>query len=114
MHEVGIVRSALEAAVHAAERASANRIVRIRLRVGAMAGVVPDAMDFAFEALSVGTMAEGAVLECETVPLRCRCVSGCPEFEPTGAVFECPVCGKFSSELLQGRELELAQVEVED
>ena len=114
MHEVGILTQALEMAEEAAARESARRILRLKLRVGALAGVVPEAMAFAFDVVSKGTLAEGGVFEWEEVAVLCRCRSGCPDFHPEDtAVFACPVCGTPSWEVLEGRELHLIEVEVE-
>lgn len=100
-------------AVEAAEREKARRITRLRLQIGELAGVVPEAMSFAFDIASAGTMAEGAVFEWDAVRVRCKCLSGCGEFEPDSFIFSCPVCGSLSTELLAGRELHLIDIEIE-
>lgn len=100
-------------AAEAAEKEGARRIVGLTLEVGEMAGVVPEAMDFAFEPAAKGTIAEGARFTWSVVPVRCRCAAGCPDFEPGAAVFRCPVCGRVSTEVLQGRNLDLVSIEVE-
>lgn len=110
MHEVGIARQAVELALEAAGGA---RITRIKLRIGRLAGVVPQALEFAFDAVTAGTLAEGASLEWEETPILCRCESGCPDFQPAGAIFRCGVCGVISSDILSGRELEVAEIDVE-
>lgn len=65
MHEAGLMQTALEAACDEARRAGAVGVRRIVLRVGAESGVVPEALRFAFEALAVGTLADGATLDIE-------------------------------------------------
>jgi hydrogenase nickel incorporation protein HypA/HybF len=65
MHEAGLMQSALELAGGHARRAGAVAIRRVVLRVGALSGVEPDALRFAFEALAPGTPAAGATLELE-------------------------------------------------
>ncbi|HHY84931.1 MAG TPA: hydrogenase maturation nickel metallochaperone HypA [Verrucomicrobia bacterium] len=113
MHELSIMHSALQQALTEAERAGAVRVHEIRLRVGALSGVVPEALQFAFEALSSGTPAENARLTIESVPARFWCRSCSSEFEPFGLLPECPSCRTPSRELLAGRELELASMEVD-
>ena len=112
MHEVGLMESALEIAQEHARRQGATRIHTIALRVGRLSGVEPEAMELAFEVVTAGTSAEGARLVVESVPVVCFCRDCDREFEPTGFVFPCPCCGRFSSEIRQGRELELASLEV--
>lgn len=113
MHEVSLLMQALEIAEDAARRENAGRITRIHLRVGQLAGVVPELMASAFGVVSVGTLAEGAAFEWEEVPTRCRCTMGCPDFSPEGPIFDCPECGQISTQVLQGRELDLDQIEIE-
>ena len=73
MHELSIMQSALSLALDQARHAGARRVHTIRLRIGALSGVVPDALEFAFEALAPGTAAEGAKLAIEAVPARFWC-----------------------------------------
>jgi hydrogenase nickel incorporation protein HypA/HybF len=112
MHEVGIVQNTLELARKAAEASGATRINSLRLRVGAMTGVVPEALKFAFEALRNGTMAENATLTVEEVPVRSWCATCQEEFEPGDFIDECPRCRTVSSDLRGGLELELVSMEI--
>lgn len=112
MHEVSLMMHALELAEEAARREGASRIVGLTLRVGAMAGVVPEAMAFAFEVVRQGTMAADARLEWEEVPIRCRCRACGHEFEPDGFAFACEACRSPDVEMLQGRELQLVSIEI--
>lgn len=113
MHEVGIMRQAVDLALSAARQNGGKRITRIRLEIGSLAGVAPDALAFAFEAVVDGTSAKGAVLEWIEIAVECRCEHGCPTFHPTGAVFRCPNCGVISDDVLHGRELIVAEIDVE-
>jgi hydrogenase nickel incorporation protein HypA/HybF len=113
MHEVGLMQDALDIAEKYARRAGAGRICKITLRVGVQSGVIPDALEFAFEALSPGTMAQGARLDIETVPVVCHCASCQSEFVPDGPFYACPHCGTLSAEIRSGRDLEVATIEAE-
>jgi hydrogenase nickel incorporation protein HypA/HybF len=112
MHEYGIMQATLDAAIRQTQAAGAARIHALRLRVGRLSGVVTDALEFAFEALRPGTMANEARLEIETVPAVMWCASCRTEFESPELLCDCPVCGALSSELRRGREMELVSVEV--
>src|SRR5262245_4620940 len=112
MHEVGVIQDALDVALDHAGRATASRIHRLILRVGPLSGVVPEALAFAFEVVTRGTIADGARLEVEHVPIICYCPVCQEEFSPDGWVFDCPHCGRLTSEDRQGHELELASVEM--
>lgn len=113
MHEVGIMQSVLEIAEQQARTAGAARILEIRLRVGRLTGVVPEALDFAFTTLRDGTMAGGATLAVEYVPGAGWCTSCACEFEAEGLFAECPRCGQPSLAIRRGRELDVVSLEVE-
>ena len=113
MHELSIMQSALNDALREARAAGAARVHEIRLRVGALSGVVPDALRFAFETLTEGTPAQGAALVIDNVPPRFWCARCRREFDAPNYFVECPQCGAPSGELRSGRELELSSIEVD-
>ncbi|MBX3751272.1 MAG: hydrogenase maturation nickel metallochaperone HypA [Opitutaceae bacterium] len=114
MHEVGIMESALTVVQrHAAER-KARRVDRIVLRIGTLAGVEPEALRFAFDVVTRGTVAEGAVLAIENAPARVYCPACEREFtgEADSFIFTCPDCHALCGEVRSGRELELSRIEM--
>ncbi|HEY3269327.1 MAG TPA: hydrogenase maturation nickel metallochaperone HypA [Armatimonadota bacterium] len=113
MHEVSIMESALESAEAHARKQGAARILRMGLRIGDASGVVPDALEFAFGAVTDGTMAEGATLEIERVPIAAWCAACNAEFAPPDILACCPTCGAFSADIRRGREMQLSFLEVE-
>jgi hydrogenase nickel incorporation protein HypA/HybF len=113
MHEVAIMTEALRIAEDAAKSAGAGRIVKLRLRLGSLSGVVQESLRFAFDVVSHDTMAAGAALEIELVPAACWCGTCQAEFECVDFFNECPRCQNPSGELRRGRELEIAAVELE-
>ena len=113
MHEVSLMSGILEAVEQAAREAGAQRVTVIALTIGDMTEVVPESLSFAFEALSEGTMAEGADLRVTYVRPRSRCVDcGC-EFEHDRYHLKWPQCGSWSTMLLAGREMLIENIEVE-
>lgn len=113
MHELSIMQNALAVALEQARQAGAGRVHAIRLRIGALSGVVPDALEFAFETLTPGTPAEGAELAIEHVPARFWCAACRREFASEDMLAECPGCHRLSGELRGGREMEVASLEIE-
>jgi hydrogenase nickel incorporation protein HypA/HybF len=112
MHEVGIIQEAVRMAIETARSSGASRVHGLRLRVGTMSGVVPDALQFAFDLVCRDTLAEGARLEIDPVPATCWCAACDVEFACEDFVNECPRCHELSGQLRRGRELELASVEM--
>jgi hydrogenase nickel incorporation protein HypA/HybF len=113
MHEVAIMEEAVRLAADAAQAAGKPRILTLRLRVGTLSGVVPDALRFAFDVVGRNTPAEGATLEIESVPVACWCATCQAEFAGHDFWNECPRCHDLSGDLRRGRELEIASVELE-
>lgn len=112
MHELGIIQSAVGMAIETARAQGATQVHVLRLRIGVLSGVVPDALRFAFEFACQGTSAEGATLEIESVPATCWCAHCQREFTSDDWLADCPTCHTVSNELRRGREMELASVEV--
>jgi len=99
-------------AVQTARSSGATQVRLLRLRVGSLSGVVPDALRFAFDAACRDPMTCGARLEIEPVAASCWCPDCEMEFECDAQWGECPHCRQICSELRHGRELELASVEI--
>lgn len=113
MHEVGIMESALSIVLSQARSHGAQRVRRIVLRIGALAGVDAQALRFAFDVVTRETIAAEAELEIRDVPARAYCAACAEEFGVEGdAIFSCPRCGRLSGEIRQGREFELSRIEM--
>lgn len=112
MHEVSLMQTTLDIAFDHAAQQGAQHIHWIKLRVGELSGVIPEALALAFEIVTAGTIAANARLEVETVPVICHCPACHQDFQPTDWVYVCPTCHQFTTDLRQGRELELTAMEV--
>ena len=112
MHELSIMQDALDLALERAREAQATRVHQLRLRVGALSGVVPEALQFAFEALRRDTLADNAELQIDSVPATFWCATCRLDFRADDLLSECPTCHNPSAELRSGRELELASMEI--
>ncbi len=114
MHELSIAYHLVEAASEAATRHGRGRVVALHLRLGALSCVHRDALEFCYELAAQGTPVEGARLVVEEVPVevycpRCRRQSQLASIQK----FCCPHCGQPTADIRQGKELELASIEVE-
>lgn len=113
MHEMGIISGVLDAVNTSAADAGANRVLSVNLRIGVMTEAIADALEFAFEALSEGTISEGAALAIEWVSPRSLCLECSSEFDHDRFHRQCPECGSYETTLLAGRELEIVSIEVD-
>ena len=111
MHELSIA----EAIVRIADGHAAGRqVLKVELRVGHLRQVVPSALAFAFELVAEGTAVAGAELVMEEVPARGRCRACGAETQLDGFPLQCAACAGFDLELLQGEELLVDALELED
>ena len=113
MHEVSICESIIDILREQAARKGASRVNSVRLRIGEMAGVVEDALRFAFEIVSKDTLADGAKLMIDNVPLTARCRSCGRDFHIVGYAFSCKHCDSPEIEVVSGRELEIDEIDME-
>ena len=113
MHELSIAQSLLEIVVEEASRNGLVQIHAIKLQVGEFAAVVPDALTFCFGMVSRDTVASGAALQIETVPIVARCGACGVLFEVENQIFLCPECGEPVFEIVSGRELSVVGIEGE-
>jgi hydrogenase nickel incorporation protein HypA/HybF len=114
MHEMGIANSILEGVAAEVRRRPGSRPARVGVRIGKLAGVDPDALRFAFEALTLDTPMHGLELDIEFRTPRSRCRDCAREFEIHDFELKCPGCGSSNGECISGDELEFAYLEVEE
>ena len=114
MHELGIAASVLQEAQQEAQRHPGTRLRKVKVRVGELSGVNPEALSFSFEVLVREAGLEPLGLEIETCPRRQRCPACQETFMVTEYDLRCPNCGTAETEFAGGDELELASLEMED
>ena len=110
---MGIISGVLDAVNASAAGAGATRVLVVNLRIGTMTEAIAEALEFAFEALSEGTLCEGAELVIDWVNPRSICLECTAEFDHDRFHRVCPECGSYETVLLEGRELEIASIEVD-
>jgi hydrogenase nickel incorporation protein HypA/HybF len=87
----------------------------VRLRVGALASVVVESLEFCWGIATEGTALEGSKLVVKSLPVVMSCVPCGREVELEGVQsFRCPNCDEPCSDLRQGRELEIDSIEIDD
>lgn len=114
MHELGIATSILQSAREEALRHPGARLRAVRVRVGELSGVNPDALSFCFETLARESELGPIKLEIESCPRRQHCPRCDQTFTVADYDLKCPQCGTAETEFAGGDELELASLEMED
>jgi hydrogenase nickel incorporation protein HypA/HybF len=113
MHELSLMVALREQVLAAAAARGARAVTAIHLRIGRLAGVEPEALQFAAALVLADSLAAGAALVIDSVEARCHCRPCAASFEVLDGMCVCPRCGAISRQLLCGRELALAALELE-
>jgi hydrogenase nickel incorporation protein HypA/HybF len=113
MHELGLTQHLIEIAERVARENGATQVRAVKVEIAALAGVVPESVEFCFDVCSRGTLLEGSRLEILFIPGRGRCYDCQAECTLDTYTVTCPECGGFSLERLQGKELRVVEVEVD-
>ena len=114
MHELSIAMGIVEAAMEEAQKRGVQ-VSAVHLRLGALSGVVKDALLFSYEVACQDTPLAGSKLIVEDVPVMVFCAR-CNESQELTSVqsFCCPKCGEPTMDVRQGKELEVFALEVEE
>ena len=110
MHELSITRSIVAIV---AERADGQRVTRVRLEIGSLSAVMPDAVRFCFDICAADTAVAGASLEIVEIPGRALCNDCGADVWLSALVGRCPRCGTASLRLVAGQELNIKEMELE-
>lgn len=110
---MSIAEGILGIALDYAEKNKAKKIGKVALRLGEMAGVERDSLAFCWESVRQGTIAEDAELAIEDVPLVGRCTGCGAEGHVERYNFICPTCKAGVLEIVSGREMQVAYLEME-
>jgi hydrogenase nickel incorporation protein HypA/HybF len=114
MHELGIAQSILHAVAAEMEKRPGAVPIRIGVRIGELAGVNPEALDFGFTALVRETDWSALKLEIIFLPRRQRCLTCDNLFSVRDLEYACPDCQSSQTTFAGGDELELEYLEVEE
>ena len=113
MHELGITQSIVEIAERTAKQQQATKVLSVTVEVGSLSGVVPESLEFCFEACSNGTFLQGAQLLIEQVAARGSCRDcGC-EYPLEELLACCPDCNSAASDIISGEELRIKEMEID-
>jgi hydrogenase nickel incorporation protein HypA/HybF len=112
MHEMSLAEGVLLLIEDAARREKFSRVATVWLEIGQLAAIEVEAMRFCFDAVTRGSVAEGAQLEIIATP-----GSGwCPQCAATVALSEsfgaCPRCGAHQVKVTGGTEMRVKELEV--
>lgn len=114
MHELSIANSIVNAVLEEIETRNLPAVHKVVVRVGALSGVVPEALHFNYEVIASDTPLANTILEIEEVAVQGKCQSCDCEFTVDNCNFICPQCKSGQIQVIRGMELDIAYLEVED
>jgi hydrogenase nickel incorporation protein HypA/HybF len=113
MHELAVTQSILEISLRYAQKAEAKQIININLVIGKFSSIVDDSVQFYWDTISMGTIAERAILHFERFPGEMTCLDCGHSFEPTDETFTCPQCLSPRVKITRGEEFRVDSIDVE-
>ena len=90
MHELAVAQALVEQVDAVIDRHGATQVSLVRLRIGPLAGVVPELLATAFPLAAAGSRMEHAELEFTHAPIQVHCQTCGAETEAAGAT--CATC----------------------
>lgn len=113
MHELAVAQALVEQVDAVIDQHGATQASLIRVRIGPLAGVVPELLATAFPLAAAGSRMEHAELEFTHAPIRVRCQTCGAETEAAMNRLICGACGDWHTQIMSGDELLLESVELE-
>lgn len=114
MHELSIAQNIVEIIGQYVPADRRHTVRTVRVRVGELAGVVPDSLAFCFSAVTAGTPMATALLEIDRVPFILRCGACLQETPAEPGFARCPQCGSADTTVIAGTELQVVTIDVDD
>lgn len=113
MHEMSLAEGVLQIIEDSAQQQDFSRVKAVWLEIGQLSSVEPEAMRFCFDAVTRGSIADGARLEIVIVDGGGQCMS-CGQTVRLQAVYDaCPACGGYPVNPVSGTEMRIRELEVE-
>ena len=114
MHELPVTQSILDIAVRNGKQAHARRVTDIYLVIGELSSLVDDSIQFYWDMIAKGTIAEGAVLHFKRIPAELQCLSCQARFPHNRENVSCPECGGTNVRVAAGDEFFMEAIEVDN
>lgn len=111
MHEMSITQGIIDICEN---HAGGRRVLSIDVEIGELSSVVPEAVEFCFEACSQGTLLQGARINFIRIPGRGHCLDCAAETGLTAIFGACQYCGSFQVRIISGEEMRVREIEVDE
>ncbi len=113
MHELYATQAILDRALQKAGEQNAKRITDAYIVVGEISTYTDDSVQFYWDEITKGPVAEGSQLHFRHVPAELQCMSCGTKYQPKGEEIVCPNCGSAGARIWSGEEFYLEALDVE-
>ena len=113
MHEMSIVQNLVAIVEEEMVKNNASRLISVRVKIGELSGIVPEALSTCFEIYTSKSDLKGAVLKMEIEPLIGSCRKCNEKFKIIEYDFSCPECDSADIDMISGREMSIVEIEVD-
>jgi hydrogenase nickel incorporation protein HypA/HybF len=114
MHELSIAQSIISTVENSLPEGFSKNVLSVHLSIGKLSGIEIEALTFAFDIIKKESLLKDAEIDIETINGIARCNDCNNQIEMNEFGIPCPSCGGFSFEIIQGKEMKVTSVEVED
>lgn len=114
MHELSIAQNIVEIVRARIPEEDLSNVRTLSVRIGVMAGVVPDSLEFCFSAIVGDTPIKNVRLEIESVPYAIHCTTCDRQTVLEYGMAICPSCGSPHTNVISGTELDLVEIVLEE
>lgn len=113
MHELSVTENILEITLRHARSAGARRVSDVQIVIGQLSSIVDDSVQFYWDLVAEGTLAQGARLHFQRIPAELLCLDCNQRYQPAKEELLCPHCGGARAKIVSGEEFYLDSIEVE-
>ena len=115
MHEMTYIVPICNTAIDQAKKNKAKSITALHIEIGEMTAVIPSIFRSYFGEASKNTILENAELKLKMIPVKANCLKCSHTFKPEKKNdYRCPNCGSNQSKIIEGREVILKSIEIEE
>ena len=113
MHELSIAQSIIDIVTQHLPDDNHAHVKSVIVRIGKLSNVLPDSLNFCFEAITKDTNFEKTELVIKIIPITIECKQCGKVSEIESYTFLCPSCESTNISVISGNDLNVEEIELE-
>ncbi|MEI8055377.1 MAG: hydrogenase maturation nickel metallochaperone HypA [bacterium] len=113
MHELKIIQDIFPVVENTAKKNRLKSVTRVVLQIGALRQAIFEFLQFAFATVAKGTVADGAELIIELIPITAQCKACHKKLTVKESIYICPYCDSSDLAIIAGKEIILDSIDGE-